>query len=117
MFGAMFGFFHGVRVCEAEGLSVEAFGDMMGQISPVIGEMICSQGKAIAAEDYGHPESSMEICAGSGTLFLRQAREAGIGSEFPAFADGLFRRAMAAGLGEEKLAAMIKVLRSQRATE
>ena len=112
MFGAMFGFFHGVRVCEAEGLSVEAFGDMMGQISPVIGEMIRSQGKAIAAEDYGHPESSIEICAGSGTLFLRQAREAGIGSEFPAFADGLFRRAMAAGLGEEKLAAMIKVLRS-----
>ncbi|TAJ86087.1 NAD(P)-binding domain-containing protein [Reyranella sp.] len=112
MFGAMFGFFHGVRVCEAEGLSVEGFGDMMGQISPVIGEMVRSQGKAIAAEDYGHPESSMEICAGSGTLFLRQAREAGIGSEFPTFADGLFRRAMAAGLGEEKLAAMIKVLRA-----
>ena len=117
MFGAMFGFFHGVRVCEAEGLSVEAFGDMMGQISPVIGEMIRSQGKAIAAEDYVNPESSMEICAGSGTLFLRQAHEAGIGSEFPTFADGLFRRAMAAGLGEEKLAAMIKVLRSRGATE
>lgn len=112
MFGAMFGFFHGVRVCEAEGLSVEAFGDMMGQISPVIGEMIRSEGKAIAVDDFANPESSMAICAGSGTLFLRQAREAGIGSEFPAFADGLFRRAMAAGLGEEKLAAMVKVLRS-----
>lgn len=112
MFGMMFGFFHGVRVCEAEGLSVEAFGDMMGQISPVIGEMVRSQGKSIAADDFANPESSMAICAGSGTLFLRQAREAGIGAEFPAFADGLFRRAMAAGLGEEKLAAMIKVLRA-----
>lgn len=112
MFGMMFGFFHGVRVCEAEGLSVEAFGDMMGQISPVIGEMVRSQGKSIAADDFANPESSMAICAGSGTLFLRQAREASIGAEFPAFADGLFRRAMAAGLGEEKLAAMVKVLRT-----
>lgn len=111
MFGAMFGFFHGVRVCEAEGLGVGAFGEMVGQIAPVIGEMIRSQGTAIEAADFANPESSMAICAASGELFQRQAREAGIGAEFPAFADGLFRRAMAAGLGEEKLAAMVKVLR------
>ena len=111
MFGMMFGFFHGVRVCEAEGLSVGAFGDMMGQISPVIGEMVRQQGRSIAANDFANPESSMAICAGSGTLFLRQAREAEISAEFPAFADSLFRRAMAAGLGEETLSSMVKVLR------
>ncbi|MBR2813299.1 MAG: NAD(P)-dependent oxidoreductase [Reyranella sp.] len=111
MFGMMFGFFHGVRVCEAEGLSVSAFGDMMGQISQVIGEMVRQQGKSIAADNFANPESSMAICAGSGTLFLRQAREAGISAEFPTFADGLFRRAMAAGLGEETLSSMVKVLR------
>lgn len=111
MFGMMFGFFHGVRVCEAEGLSVGAFGDMMGQIAPVIGEMVRQQGRSIAANDFANPESSMAICAGSGTLFLRQAREAEISAEFPAFADSLFRRAMAAGLGEETLSSMVKVLR------
>lgn len=111
MFGMMFGFFHGVRVCEAEGLSVGAFGDMMGQIAPVIGEMVRQQGRSIAVNDFANPESSMAICAGSGTLFLRQAREAGISAEFPTFADSLFRRAMTAGLGEETLSSMVKVLR------
>ena len=112
MFGAMFGFFHGARICEAEGLPVDGFGSMIGKIAPVIGEMISSEGRDIQAEAYGNPESSMKMCAASGDLFMRQAREAGISGEFPAFASGLFERAMAAGLGEEKLAAMIKVLRA-----
>lgn len=112
MFGAMFGFLHGVRVCETEGLGVGAFGNMVGQIAPVIGEMIRGQGQAIQAEDYANPESTMALCAAAGTLFLRQAKEAGIDTGFPTFADGLFRRAMSAGLGEEKFAAMIKILRT-----
>ncbi len=111
LFGALFGFFHGARICEAEGLNVGEFGDMVGQIAPVLGEMIRSQGTSIAAEDYANPESSIAMCAASSELYVRQAREAGIGAEFPAFMAGLFRRATSAGLGEEKLAAMIKVLR------
>jgi 3-hydroxyisobutyrate dehydrogenase-like beta-hydroxyacid dehydrogenase len=44
-------------------------------------------------------------------LFVKQAREAGINSEFPTFGLGLFKKAMAAGYGEEEVAAVIKVLR------
>ncbi len=44
-------------------------------------------------------------------LFVRQAREAQINSEFPTFGLGIFRRAVAAGYGEEEAAAVIKVLR------
>ena len=40
MFGAMSGFFHGVRICESEGLKVNEFSQMIGAISPVLGEMI-----------------------------------------------------------------------------
>ncbi|MGH9900017.1 MAG: NAD(P)-dependent oxidoreductase [Pyrinomonadaceae bacterium] len=112
MFGAMFGFFHGARICEEEGLRVDSFGSMIAQISPVIGEMIKNEGEAIQAESYGNPEASMEICAASGELFLKQAREARINAEFPVFLSGLFNKAMAAGYGSEKLASMIKVLRN-----
>ena len=44
-------------------------------------------------------------------LFVKQAREARINSEFPTFGLGLFKKAMAAGHAEEEVAVLIKVLR------
>jgi len=114
MFGAMSGFFHGVRICETEGLPVDAFAQMIGAISPVLGEMIRDEGEAIHAERYGEPESSMATCASSGRLFVRQAREAALDPSFPDFLMRLFERSLDAGLAQERLAAMIKVLRSPR---
>ena len=111
MFGAMSGFFHGVRICESEGLEVNAFSQMIGAISPVLGEMIRAEGEAIHAGSYGEPESSMATCAGSGRLFVKQAREAGLDASFPDFLMGLFDRSLIAGLANERLAAMVKVLR------
>ncbi|GER11793.1 NAD(P)-dependent oxidoreductase [Variovorax boronicumulans] len=111
MFGAMSGFFHGVRICEAEGLPVDGFSQMIGAISPVLGEMIQAEGEAIHAGRYGEPESSMATCAGSGRLFVKQAREAQLDAGFPDFLKGQFDRALGAGLGNERLAAMVKVLR------
>jgi len=111
MFGAMSGFFHGVRICESEGLKVNEFSQMIGAISPVLGEMIDAEGQAIHAGRYGEPESSMATCAGSGRLFVKQAREAKLDASFPDFLMGLFDRALGAGLANERLAAMIKVLR------
>lgn len=111
MFGAMSGFFHGVRICESEGLKVNEFSQMIGAISPVLGEMISAEGEAIHAGRYGEPESSMATCAGSGRLFVKQAREAKLDASFPDFLMGMFDRALGAGLANERLAAMIKVLR------
>ncbi|SFP55073.1 NAD(P)-dependent oxidoreductase [Variovorax sp. 770b2] len=111
MFGAMSGFFHGVRICESEGLQVDAFSRMIGAISPVLGEMIDAEGQAIHANRYGEPESSMATCAGSGRLFVKQAREAGLDASFPDFLMGLFDRSLGAGFANERLAAMVKVMR------
>lgn len=111
MFGAMSGFFHGVRICESEGLKVNAFAQMIGAISPVLGETISAEGEAIHANRYGEPESSMATCAGSGRLFVKQAREAKLDASFPDFLMGLFDRSLNAGLANERLAAMVKVLR------
>lgn len=111
MFGAMSGFFHGVRICESEGLGVDAFSKMIGAISPVLGEMISAEGEAIHANRYGEPESSMATCAGSGWLFVKQAREAKLDASFPDFLMGLFERSLSAGFANERLAAMVKVMR------
>ncbi|EYF00424.1 NAD(P)-dependent oxidoreductase [Chondromyces apiculatus] len=111
IFGAMLGCFHGVRVCEQEDLRIDLFNNMIGDIGPVIGEMVMGEAQAIQEGAYGAPESALKTCAASSEVMLRHARESGINSEFPAFLAGLLRKGVATGLGEERLATIIKVLR------
>lgn len=115
LFGSMLGFFHAARILETEGLRVDSLGSMMAAIAPAIGEMHRYSGEAIQAEAYEKPESSLKICAEAVELLVRQAREARINSEFPLFADGIFKKAVAAGYGDEKAAALIKILREDAA--
>ncbi|TYP73057.1 NAD(P)-dependent oxidoreductase [Paenibacillus methanolicus] len=111
MFGAMFGFFHGARIMEAEGHPVEAFGSLIADISPVFGQMIKYEGTVIQTGSYDHAQSTVKTCMGTAELWLKHAREAGINSEFPTFAMGLYTKAKAAGYENEELAAIMKVLR------
>jgi 3-hydroxyisobutyrate dehydrogenase-like beta-hydroxyacid dehydrogenase len=85
---------------------------MVANIAPVMGEMIKHQGEVIQAGTYENPESSVRICAKGFELFVRQAQEARINSEFPRFGLGIFKKAMDAGHGEEAVGAVIKALRT-----
>lgn len=111
MLGMMTGFFHGARLMESEGLRVDALGATIAQIAPVLGEMVRSTSEDIQREDYGQPESSLEICAQTFELLIRQAQEAGITAEIPTFELQLFNKGRAAGYGNDKLASLIKTLR------
>jgi 3-hydroxyisobutyrate dehydrogenase-like beta-hydroxyacid dehydrogenase len=111
LFGAMLGFFHGARIFESEGLRVGDLGSMIADIAPVLGEMIKHAGAVIQTGTFDRLQSSVKTCTVTVELFVKHAREARINSEFPTFALGLFKKAMAAGYGEEEFAAFIKVLR------
>jgi 3-hydroxyisobutyrate dehydrogenase-like beta-hydroxyacid dehydrogenase len=111
IFGSLLGTLHGALICESEGLGVDSFGAMLADVSPAAAGMIKHMSEAIHAGTYENPQSSVSICARFFESLARQAREAGINSEFPAFGLGLFKRAVAAGHGEEEAAALIKVLR------
>jgi 3-hydroxyisobutyrate dehydrogenase-like beta-hydroxyacid dehydrogenase len=111
VFGAIVGFFHGARIFESEGLRVGDLGAMIADISPVLGEMIKHAGEVIQAGMFDRPQSSVKTCTVAFELFVKHVREAGINSEFPTFGLGLFKKAMAAGYGEEEVAALIKALR------
>jgi len=111
LFGALLGFFHGARILEFEGLPVNSLGSMLTDLAPAVGQMVKNEADAIQTEMYENPESSLETCALAMELALKQAREAGINTEFPTFATSLFRQGMAAGYANEKPAALIKVLR------
>jgi 3-hydroxyisobutyrate dehydrogenase-like beta-hydroxyacid dehydrogenase len=110
-FGGLLGFYHGARIFESEGIRVDALGDMLAAIAPVIGEVVQNDSKAIQAADFDNAESSLEICWKGMELAVKQARESQINTDFPAFASAMFKKGVVAGYGEEKQAALIKVLR------
>ncbi|MEK3792521.1 NAD(P)-binding domain-containing protein [Paenibacillus sp. FSL R7-0204] len=111
LFGSYLGFFHAARILETDDLSVEAFGEMIAQVSPVIGEVMKYQGTVIQSNSYNQPLSSLQMSMTSIELLTLQARESGINNEFPRFAENLFQKALHAGYGSEEVAALVKVLR------
>lgn len=111
MFGMMTGFFHGARIMEEEGMRVDALGDMIAQIAPVLGQMVKITSDDIQSENYSNPESSLEICRLTFELLIRQAKEAGINADIPGFQLQLFNKGRDAGYGNDKLGALIKTLR------
>jgi 3-hydroxyisobutyrate dehydrogenase-like beta-hydroxyacid dehydrogenase len=111
LFGAILGFFHGARIFESESLRVGDLGSMIANISPVLGEMIKHAGEVIQTGTFNRPQSSVKTCTVGFELFMKQAREATITSEFPTFGLEIFKKAMDAGYAEEEVAAVIKVLR------
>ncbi|MBP1903489.1 3-hydroxyisobutyrate dehydrogenase-like beta-hydroxyacid dehydrogenase [Paenibacillus turicensis] len=111
LFASYLGFFHAARILESDDLSVEDFGTMIAQVSPVIGEVMKYQGAVIQNNSYSQPLSSLQMSMTSIELLTLQARESGINNEFPRFAENLFQRALNAGYGGEEVAALVKVLR------
>lgn len=112
VYGAIVGFMHGALISEAEGFGVHAYGAIVAEIAPSFGAFLKHEGAVIQSGDYAISESPLRISVEATERLAVAARESGINTEFPSFAAGLFRRAAAAGHGEQELAALIKVLRA-----
>lgn len=111
IYGTMLGFLHGARIAEHEGFDVAEYGRIVAGIMPTFAGFLQHEGAVIQSGDFTITQSPMRISVEATQRILQTAQEAGINTEFPAFAAGLFRRADAAGLGGEELAALIKLLR------
>jgi 3-hydroxyisobutyrate dehydrogenase-like beta-hydroxyacid dehydrogenase len=111
IYGAVLGFFHGARICEAEGFRVDSYGSIVADIAPTFGEFLKHEGAVIQTGNYAISESPLKISVEATERLVQTAREAQINTEFPTFASMLFKRAMDAGYGNEEAAALVKVLR------
>ena len=116
VYGATLGFLHGARIAESEGFRVDVYGSLVAEISPTFGEFFRHEGAVIQSGNYEISESPLKISVEATERLAQAAREGGINAEIPTFTAALFKRAMAAGHGDEEVAALIKVLRAS-ATE
>jgi 3-hydroxyisobutyrate dehydrogenase-like beta-hydroxyacid dehydrogenase len=110
IYGGMLGFYHGARICQAEGFHVDTYGAIVADIAPSFGEFLKHEGAVIQSGDYAVSESPLKISVEATERLVKTAQAAQISAEFPIFASGLFKRAMAAGYGNEEAAALVKVL-------
>lgn len=111
LFGGLLGFYHGARICEAEGLSVGGLGAMLAAVAPAIGGMVAHDAGRIESGHYTDPESSLATCARGTDLILRHSREAGLDPQIAGLAAAVFDRGRRAGLGERSPAALVELLR------
>jgi 3-hydroxyisobutyrate dehydrogenase-like beta-hydroxyacid dehydrogenase len=109
--GGLLGALHGARICEVEGLRVDVFGGMLGSFVPVLAGVLQDVGARIQENRFDDSHAALKTYATAAARLVQQARESRIDGEFPAFVDRVCRRGLAAGLGGEDIAALVKVLR------
>jgi 3-hydroxyisobutyrate dehydrogenase-like beta-hydroxyacid dehydrogenase len=112
MFGVLLSALHSARICEVEGLHVDEFTGMVAEFMVTVGGAVQDLGERIQEERYSEPQSSLQTYADGAEQLLKQAHESQIDSDFPAYASKTLQKGMDAGLGNEDLAALIKVLRA-----
>ncbi len=108
--GAYLGVAHGAHLCESEKVGADLFASLFaeGERARELAEIIHTGAYEISSL---HPGATISVWDGVLQRLQNQARDAEINSELPDFISGIFKRAIAAGHGEEDVAALIKVLR------
>ena len=101
------GAIHGAHLCESENIGIDAFASILPKGHPAKDLM-----GVLHSNKYDAPEATIAVWERVLKRIRTQARDTGINSEIPDFVSRLFKRAISAGYGEEDVAALIKVLKS-----
>lgn len=117
VYGAFAGFLHGARIAETTGIDVAAYGELINAISPSFGAFFQHEGGVIASGDFRITESPLRISVPAVRRILTTSQRLGLDAEVPAVMDRWLARAEAAGLADQELAAVIKVLRADARPE
>lgn len=109
--GKYAGIVYGAHLCEAEGVSVDLMASLFpaGNRARELAEIIHGGDFTLGARYDG---ATVRVWEEVVQRLQTQARDAGMKGELPELLSRLFNRAVAAGHGEEDIAALVKVLRN-----
>jgi len=101
------GVLHGSRICESENIGVGEFVEMFPE-----GSIAREPVEVIHSGIFDEPGATLTVWDSALQRVKKQANDAKINSEVPDFISSFFKRAIAAGYGDEDIASIIKVMRS-----
>jgi len=102
------GSIHGAHICESQGINPQLLASMFAR-DHIARKPI----EAISSDAYANPGATLAVWNAALQRIRTQARDTGINSEIPDLISSLFKRAIAAGYGEDHVASIIKVLRDR----
>ena len=106
---ATVGAVHGAHILEQAGLDVGLYADMLSGMTPILAKNLPREVAAIAANDFTNTEASIEAWGVAGYDHTEELPTGAIDLLEPI--RELLNQAVAAGYGDEGIAAAIKVLR------
>ncbi len=105
--GSIIGALHAANICKAEGIGADVLASMI-----LKGDAARAAAKVIHDGSYAETGATIRTWAKAAATIRQHARDLGINDEVPGFILDLHERALAQGLGEEDIAAIVKVLRA-----
>jgi 3-hydroxyisobutyrate dehydrogenase-like beta-hydroxyacid dehydrogenase len=101
------GIIHGAHICESENISVGEFAAMLPEGSDARKSV-----EVVHSGKYDEPGATLAVWDGALQRIQTQAQDSEINSEVPDFISSFFKRALAAGYGEEDIVSIMKVMRN-----
>jgi len=101
---------HGALICESEGVNTDTLASVVGAMD------LCRVSHVIRDDSFEKCDAALQTWSKALERIRRQARDRGINGDVPDFMARLFAQAKDAGLGNQDIAAIFKVLRAHPAT-
>jgi 3-hydroxyisobutyrate dehydrogenase-like beta-hydroxyacid dehydrogenase len=106
-YGMFLSLFHSVQICQAEGIPLEQFIDLLGKQGKNYEKWLCEN---ILSGNYQDTSAPLELWANGIQHIVEHAEASKLRAEFPRLTARLFQNAMDAGYGREEVSALFKVL-------
>jgi 3-hydroxyisobutyrate dehydrogenase-like beta-hydroxyacid dehydrogenase len=105
------GLVHAGLVCESEGVGRDMLASVLVDSLPSDVEEIAHLGDALQRDEFSDPDASINVYSNILDRILSQAADRGIDNRIPGFANRLYKDGVDAGLGDQEVVALIKLLR------
>jgi len=105
------GLVHAGLICESEGVPRDLLAGVLVDSMPSDVEEIAHLGSALQNDSFDNPGASIDVYSNILDRVLSQARDRKIDARIPAFADSIYKEGVEAGLGDQEVVALIKLLR------
>jgi 3-hydroxyisobutyrate dehydrogenase-like beta-hydroxyacid dehydrogenase len=105
------GLINSALICESENVPADVLAATIIDSQPSDAGEIAHLGQALLKKEFSDPGASIGVYSGALDRILSQAEDAGIDASIPQFANKLYKKGVDSGLADEKVVALIKLLR------
>jgi 3-hydroxyisobutyrate dehydrogenase-like beta-hydroxyacid dehydrogenase len=109
--GFMFGMIYGALLCEKAGVPIETYVEQIPLTIKVVNDYYDVFASTVPNEDYDNPPASINTYKAAFADTLASFRNLNVNDEFPQLLSNLVNRGADAGLGEQQITALVKLLK------